>query len=88
MTCHDEEVPSDMPEVLEARAAYKAAELEAIDIRFRARVRLGRACLQGRKSLHKTQQQTADELGVVVEQVRRWEAEWREWQRERPHEEP
>jgi DNA-binding transcriptional regulator YiaG len=77
-----------MPEVLEARAAYKAAELEAIDIRYRARLRLGRACLQERRALHKTQQNVADELGVVVEQVRRWEAEWREWQRKHPDEGP
>jgi hypothetical protein len=77
-----------MPEVLEARAAYKSAEQQAIEIRRRARVRLGRTCLEERTKLHKKQQDVAGELRVGVEQVRRWEAEWREWQREHPGEEP
>jgi hypothetical protein len=78
----------EMPEVLAARDAYKEAELQAIDIRTRARVRLGRTSLQERTRLRKTQDDVAKELGVVVEQVRRYEADWRKWQAERPGEEP
>jgi DNA-binding transcriptional regulator YiaG len=88
VACHHEEVPSEMPEVLAARAAYKAAERQAIEIRRHARLRLGRAALEERKALDKTQQDVAKELGVGVEQVRRWETEWREWQRDHPGEEP
>jgi hypothetical protein len=58
------------------------------DIRTRARARLGRTVLSERKAQGKTQQQAADDLHVVVEQVRRYEAEWRDWQKQHPGEEP
>ena len=77
-----------MPEVLEARAAYKQAEKDAVALRARARVRLGRTVLQERKRLNRGQKEVAEELGVVVEQVRRWETEWRKWELEHPGEEP
>lgn len=77
-----------MPEVEAARAAYEQAQLDAIELRRRARVLLGRASLQERTKLGKKQQAVATESKVVVEQVRRWEAEWREWERQHPGEEP
>lgn len=77
-----------MPEVLEARAAYEQAQQDAIDLRTRARIRLGRTVLQERMRLKRGQKEVAVELGVVVEQVRRWETEWRKWQREHPGQEP
>jgi hypothetical protein len=78
----------EMPEVLAARDAYKEAERLAIEIRARARIRLGRASLEERTRMRKGQGDVARELGVVVEQVRRYEADWRKWQAEHPGEEP
>jgi len=77
-----------MPDVLEARSAYEQAQKDAIDLRARARLRLGRASLTERKRLHHSQQDVADTLGVVVEQVRRWESEWRKWEAAHPGQEP
>ena len=77
-----------MPETIAARAAYKQAEKDAIALRTRARVRLGRTVLAERTELKKTQQEAADELKIVVEQVRRWETEWRRWQEAHPGQEP
>jgi hypothetical protein len=68
-----------MPEVLEAKAAYKQADLDAAHIRFRARARLGRAVARERAK-GKTQPEIAKELEVVVEQVRRYEAAYKEWE--------
>jgi hypothetical protein len=88
VACHDGEVPRDMTEALAAQLDYKRVDQEAIALRTRARARLGRTVLLERKRLHKTQQDAADELGVVVEQVRRYEAEWRRWQETHPDELP
>jgi len=80
-----------MPEVLAAYGAYKdVVDRQVPDLRTRARARLGRTIHDHRtKRPVRTDQQTvAKELGIVVEQVRRYEAEWRKWQREHPGEEP
>jgi DNA-binding transcriptional regulator YiaG len=77
-----------MPDVLEARSAYEQAQKDAIALRASARLRLGRASLRERTELHHSQQDVADTLGVVVEQVRRWETEWRKWQEAHPGQEP
>lgn len=77
-----------MPEVVAARDAYKAVEQQIVDLRTRARARLGCASLHERTALGKTQKDVADKLGVTVEQVRRYEATWRSWQREHPGEKP
>jgi hypothetical protein len=77
-----------MTETLEAQRDYKRADREAIALRTRARARLGRTVLLERKRQHKTQDDAARELGVVVEQVRRYEAEWRKWQEAHPDELP
>lgn len=78
MVWHDEGVPSEMPEVLEAKAEYKQADIDAARIRFRARARLGRAVARERAK-GKTQPEIAEQLEVVVEQVRRYEAAYKEW---------
>lgn len=78
-----------MTEALAAKAEFRhVQEVQIPDLRTRARARFGRTVLAERKAQRKTQQDAANELGVVVEQVRRYEAEWRDWQREHPGEEP
>ena len=67
-----------MPEVLEAQAQYKQVDKDAAAMRFRARAKLGQAVLAERAK-GKTQPVIARELGVVVEQVRRYEAAYKEW---------
>ena len=88
MACHDEEVPPEMQEALAAQQKYKQVEIDVIAMRTRARAGLGRAVFEERARQGKTQDQAASELGVVVEQVRRYEREWRIWQREHPGESP
>ena len=68
-----------MPEVTEAHRAYKQADEDALLMRARARARLGRAIAAERKKNRTTQNDVAAELGVVVEQVRRYEAAYRAW---------
>jgi hypothetical protein len=58
------------------------------ELRERARARLGRTVLEERTAKGKTQDDAARELGIVVEQIRRYEAAWRAWQRVHPDEEP
>ena len=78
-----------MPEVLTAYDAYKdVVDRQVPEIRTRARARLGRTVLQQRSEKRMTQDQAAAELHIVVEQIRRYEAEWRKWQRDHPNEEP
>ena len=86
MVCHHEGVPSEMPEVLEAQRAYKRADEEALKLKFRARAYLGLAVLRHRQKTGDTQAEVAEELGVVSEQVRRYEAAYRRWQKEHPDE--
>ena len=89
MSCHDEDVPTEMTEALAAQRDYRnVLDVVVVDLRTRARARFGRAVLTERKALGRTQKQAADELGVVVEQVRRYEAEWRDWQKQHPGQEP
>ena len=84
--CHHEGVPDEMPEVQEARRAYKQADEDALKLRFRARARFGLAILEYRKKHTKTQAQVATALGVVPEQVRRYERAYRAWVKEYPRE--
>jgi hypothetical protein len=76
-----------MPEVLEARDAYKQADLDALAMRFRARARLGQAVARERGK-GSTQPEIAEQLEVTVEQVRRYEAAYREWLKEHDGTEP
>jgi hypothetical protein len=66
----------------------RVQEVVIPDLRKRAMARFGREELAERQELGKTQQKAADDLGVVVEQVRRYEAAWRQWQKAHPGEEP
>lgn len=89
MACHDVEVPPEMTAALAAYADFRSfvEQGEALE-RTRRRARLGRAVLEERTRLGKTQDEAATELKVVVEQIRRYEATWRAWQRDHPDVEP
>lgn len=73
-----------MPEVLEARDAYKQADIDALEMRFRARARLGAAVEAELAKPGVTQEAIADNLGVVAEQVRRYRQAYRDWLEKRP----
>lgn len=86
MAWHHEGVPKEMPAVLEAQRAYKQADLDALKMRFRARAHLGAVILRERRAKNATQDDVATELGVVVNQVRRYELAARQWAKEYPDE--
>jgi hypothetical protein len=72
-----------------AYADYKdVVDVQVPALRTRARARLGRTVLLERTEKGQTQDQAAAELGIVVEQIRRYEAEWRRWQKDHPGVEP
>ena len=75
-----------MPAAVEAYGAYKQTDLDALKMRFRARARLGAVILRERTAVRATQDDVAAELGVVTNQVRRYEAAYRAWQKEHPDE--
>lgn len=78
-----------MTQALAAQVEFRHVHDVVIpELRKRAMAKMGRTVLAERKALGKTQQKAADDLGIVVEQVRRYEAEWHRWQREHPGEEP
>jgi hypothetical protein len=70
-----------MPEVTEAHADYKRADAEALEIRWRARARLGRAILAERDRGTR-QEEIARKLERTREQVRRYEQAYRDWRKE------
>lgn len=70
-----------MPEVLEAQRAYKQADMDALAMRRRARALLGLAVVRELEN-GATQDQVADSLGVVTEQVRRYRQAYRDWLRD------
>jgi hypothetical protein len=86
VSCHHEEVPDEMPLAAEAQREYKQTELDALKMRFRARARLGMVVLEERRVKKLTQDQAADQLGVVTEQVRRYERAYRDWLEKYPDE--
>jgi hypothetical protein len=85
VAARDKEAP-EMTASTEAYRAYKQADEDALKLRFRARARLGATILRERKELHATQDQAAEKLGVVTEQVRRYERAFRSWLKEYPDE--
>lgn len=85
MTWHAEGVETDVPEVLEAREAYKKAELEARAMRARARARLGHAVVLANRRGNSFEK-IARELKVATEQVRRYRQSYLDWQQEHPNE--
>lgn len=74
-----------MPEVLEARAAYKQAEKDALALRARARARLGHAVVAANKRGHSLEK-IARELRVATEQVRRYRQSYLDWREQHPDE--
>jgi hypothetical protein len=81
---HDEEVSTKVPEVLEARDAYRQAETEARLLRARARARLGREIDQVNKERDVSLEAIARELGVALNQVLRYRDTFRTWDRDHP----
>ena len=75
-----------MPEVVEAHRQYKQADEEALKMKFRARARLGKTILDSRRATRATQDDVAALLGVVTQQVRRYEQAYRDWQKQYPDE--
>lgn len=75
-----------MPATLEAYRAYKQADEDALKLRFRARAQLGAVILRERTAEGHTQDQAAEALGVVTEQVRRYERAARDWAKQYPGE--
>lgn len=86
MTCHHEGMAEDMPEVLEAYAAYKQAQVDALALRADARVRLGHAIVQERQRTKSSEAKIAGKIGVVTEQVRRYQKAYNEWREKHPDE--
>ena len=85
MVWHHEGV-SEMPVVVEEYRSYKQTDLDALKMRFRARARLGAVILRERKARNATQDDVAAELGLVTNQVRRYEQAARQWAKEYPGE--
>jgi hypothetical protein len=75
---------TEVPEVLEAREAYKQAEADALLLRARARARLGRAVEDANKQRGVSIEKIARELKVAAEQVRRYRDAYRNWDRDHP----
>jgi len=84
--CHHEEVPEEMPASVQAYSDYKRTDLDVMKMRFRARARLGAVILRERSAAKATQDDVAAQLGIVVNQVRRYEASYRQWQKDHPDE--
>jgi transposase-like protein len=81
---HDEGVSNDVPEVLEARDAYRRAEADARLLRARARARLGREIDQANKQRNVSLEAIARDLGVALNQVFRYRDTFRNWDRDHP----
>jgi hypothetical protein len=77
-------VPAEVPEVLDARDAYRRAETEARLLRARARARLGREIDQANKKQDVSLEAMARELGVALTQVLRYRDTFRTWDRDHP----
>lgn len=85
MTWHAEGVETDVPEVLEARDAYRQAEQDARALRARARARLGHAVVVANQRGNSFEK-IARELKVATEQVRRYRQSYLDWCKEHPDE--
>jgi len=75
-----------MPASVQAYSEYKKTDLDVMKMRFRARARLGAVILRERTTAKTTQDEVAAQLGIVVNQVRRYEASFRQWQKDHPDE--
>jgi hypothetical protein len=74
---------ADVPEVLEARDAYRQAEADARLLRARARAQLGREIDQANKR-GVSLESIARELRVALNQVLRYRETYRNWDRDHP----
>ena len=75
---------NDVPEILEARDAYRQAEADASLLRARARARLGRTIDQANKQRGMSLESIARALGVALTQVLRYRETYRTWERDHP----
>lgn len=75
-----------MTQVLEARQAFEDARTEASATIARKRALLGLAMIQAREKGGESQASIARAMGVVTEQVRRYEQAYRDWLRDHPGE--
>lgn len=75
-----------MTAVLQARQAFDDARAEATATIARKRALLGLAMIRAREKGGESQASIARALGVVTEQVRRYEAAYRDWCRDHPGE--
>lgn len=74
----------EVPEVLEARDAYRQAEAAARLLRARGRAQLGREIDQANKQRGVSLEAIARELGVALNQVLRYRETYRNWERDHP----
>jgi ribosome-binding protein aMBF1 (putative translation factor) len=81
---HHGEVSNEVPEVLEARDAYKQADADARLLRARGRAKLGRSIDQANKQRGVSLEALAKELGVALNQVLRYRETYRNWDRDHP----
>ena len=86
MTCHSWRVNDAMTAVLEARREFDDARVEASAMVARKRALLGLAMIRAREQRKASQASIARELGIVTEQVRRYEQAYRDWVRDHPGE--
>jgi hypothetical protein len=78
-----------MTTVLEARQAFDDARADANEMVARKRALLGRAMIRSRKPHGpESQESIARALGIVSEQVRRYEQYYRDWLRDHDGQEP
>ena len=76
-----------MTEVLEARRAYEDARAEGKQLVDRARAQLGRSIAEARKS-GRSQSDAMETLHLSREQVRAFEAAYRDWLRDHDGQQP
>jgi hypothetical protein len=75
-----------MTQVLEARRAFDNAREQASEMVARKRALLGLAMIRSREKGSESQASIARALGIVTEQVRRYEQAYRDWVRDHPGE--
>jgi hypothetical protein len=77
-------VTIEVPEVVEARDAYKRAEQDALLLRARARAQLGRAIDEANQKPGVSLEAIARVIGVAHNQVVRYRDSYRNWERDHP----
>lgn len=85
-TCHSWRVSDAMTQVVEARQAFDDARAEASATIARKRALLGLAMIRAREKGGESQASISRQLGIVTEQVRRYEQAYRDWVRDHPDE--